>query len=251
VRLIVVLRTTFFLFTVLPMSGQIPHPSEFEVASVRPVPPSVEFHQTVFSVRPGHFDAEFAALRQLAGVAYGIQRVRIVGGPELMDSDLYEVHARAESASATVDQVREMLQALLADRFKLTVHRETRQLPAYTLSLEKGGSKLVESKDPDAKPIVSPESRQGAVRISFQNVSIAGLVNTVANVLGNPVRDETGLTGRYNFTLEWTPPARLAAGDSGPSIEDAVWEQLGLRLEARKLATEVMVVDHAEKASEN
>ena len=65
------------------------------------------------------------------------------------------------------------------------------------------------------------------------------------------MRDETGLTGRYNFTLEWTPPARLAAGDSGASIEDAVREQLRLRLEAKKVATEVLVVDHAEKASEN
>jgi uncharacterized protein (TIGR03435 family) len=233
------------------MSGQVPRPSEFEVASVRPVAPSVEFHQTVFNLRPGRFDAEFAALRQLEGVAYGVQRVRVVGGPELMDSDQYEVHAEAESATATVDQVREMLQALLADRFKLAVHRETRQLPAYTLSLDKGGSKLEESKDPEAKPIFSPERGQGAVRTSFKNMTIAGLVNTIANVLGNPVRDETGLTGRYNFTLEWMPPARLAAGDSGPSIEDAVREQLGLRLEVRKLATEVLVVEHAEKASGN
>ncbi len=169
----------------------------------------------------------------------------------LMDSDMYEVHARAESASATVDEVREMLQTLLTERFKLAVHPETRQLPAYTLSLDKGGSKLEESKDPEAKPTTSVERGQGTVRMSFQNMPIVGLVNTVANVLGNPVRDETGLTGRYNFTLEWTPPARLAAGDSDASIEDAVQEQLRLRLEAKKVATEVLVVDHAEKASEN
>lgn len=233
------------------MSAQAPVPSEFEVASVRPVPPSMEFRQTVLSIRPGRFDAEFAALRQLAGVAYGIQRVRIVGGPGLMDSDVYEVHARAESAAATVDQVREMLQTLLADRFKLSVHRETRQLPEYTLFLDKGGSKLDESKDPEGKPIASIERGQGTVRMSFQNAPIAGLVNTVANLLEEPVRDETGLMGRYNFKLEWMPPARLAAGDSGPSIEDAIREQLGFRLEAKKVATEILVVDHAEKASAN
>jgi uncharacterized protein (TIGR03435 family) len=244
-------RICAFLFVVFSVSGQTPRPSGFEVASVRPVAPSLEFHQTILSLRPGRFDAEFAALRQLAGVAYNIQRVRVVGGPQLMDSDNYVVHARAESAAATEDQVREMLQALPADRFKLTVHRETRQLPAYTLSLDKGGSKLEQSKDPEARPIVTPDRGQGTVRSSFQNMPLAGLVNTIANVLGNPVRDETGLTGRFNFTLEWVPPARLAAGDSGPSIEDAVREQLGLRLEAKKAATEVLVVDHAERASEN
>jgi uncharacterized protein (TIGR03435 family) len=135
-----------------------------------------------------------------------------------MDSERYEVHAKAESAAATVDQVREMLQALLADRFKLAIHRETRQLPSYTLSLDKGASKLEESKDPEGKPIASPEPGQGTVRMSFQNMPIAGLVNFVANVLGSPVRDETGLTGRYRFTLEWTPPGRSTTGDSGLSI---------------------------------
>ena len=87
-----------------------------------------------------------------------------------MDSDLYEVHARAESASATEDEVRTMLQTLLADRFKLAVHPETRQLPSYTLSVDKGGSKLEESKDPTAKPTNSIERGQGTVRMSFQNM---------------------------------------------------------------------------------
>jgi uncharacterized protein (TIGR03435 family) len=169
-------RTTLFLLVALSMSGQTPRPHEFEVASVRPIPSSQELRQTVLDIRPGSFDAEFAALRQLAGVAYSIQRVRVVGGPGLMDSDRYEVHAKAENAAATADEVREMLQPLLADRFKLAVHRETRQLPAYTLSLGNGGSKLEKSKDPEAKPVVSTEPGQGMVRVSFKNVAIAGLV---------------------------------------------------------------------------
>jgi uncharacterized protein (TIGR03435 family) len=109
-------------------------------------------------VTSGGFNADYAALRQITGVAYGIQRVRVEGGPAWMDSDLYRIAAKAENP-ANVDQIREMLRKLLADRFKLAVHSATKQLPVYTLVLGKSGSTLQEVKDdPPGSPSVTPGS---------------------------------------------------------------------------------------------
>jgi uncharacterized protein (TIGR03435 family) len=141
-----VLRTTLLTFCTIALVGQVPAPLEFEVASVRLIPGPVGFHNTTLQVTPGGFNADYAALRQITGAAYGIQRVRVEGGPAWMDSDLYKIAAKAEN-SANVDQIREMLRKLLADRFKLAVHRETKQLPVYTLVLGKSGSTLEEVKD--------------------------------------------------------------------------------------------------------
>ena len=90
------------------------------------------------------------------------------------------------------------------------------------------------------------------VAMLFRNMPLAGLVNYIANVLGSPVHDDTGLKGRYNFTLEFLRPGRTAAaGESTPDLFEAVQEQLGLKLEGKKGPVEVLIVDHAEKASEN
>ncbi len=211
---------------------------------------SVGHHNTTLYI--GHRD--FASLRQITGLAYGIQRVRIVGGPPWMDSDLYRTTAKAEDSDAATESVQAMLQTLLAERFKLVVHRESKQLPVYTLSPAKNGSKLKEAKHP-GKPSTTPgapdPAKPGVVQLGFQNMYLAGLVNFLANMLGNPVLDNTGLDGRYNFTLEWAYAPSAQSTDAGPSIFDAVEEQLGLKLEAKKAAVDVMVVDRAEKPTEN
>jgi uncharacterized protein (TIGR03435 family) len=223
-------------------------PLEFEVASVRPIPPPMGPYNTKLEITPQGFNANFAALRQIAGVAYNIQRVRVEGGPGMMDSDLYAITAKAEKpdTSANGDQIREMLRTLLAERFKFAAHRETKQLPVYSLVVGKGGSKMQEVKDPGDPSVVF-----GAL-IAFRNMPVVGLVNYLANMLGSPVHDDTGLKGRYNFTLEFVRPGRTAsAGESTPDIFEAVQEQLGLKLDGKKGPVEVLVVDHAEKASEN
>jgi uncharacterized protein (TIGR03435 family) len=87
--------------------------------------------------------------------------------------------------------------------------------------------------------------------MTFQNMPLAGLVNTLANMLGSPVTDATGINGRYNFTLDWSDGGPAASSDAGPSLFDAVEEELGLKLVAKKAPGDVLVVDHAEKATEN
>lgn len=225
-------------------------PLEFEVASVRPIPPPMAAYNTSFQITPRGFDANFAALRQIAGVAYNIQRVRVEGGPAWMDSDLYEIAAKAEKPDLTDngDQIREMLRTLLADRFKFAAHRETKQLAVYSLVVGKGGSKMQVVKD---EPPGDPSVAFG-VPIAFRNMPVVGLVNYLANMLGSPVHDDTGLKGRYNFTLDFLRPGRTAAaGETAPDLFEAVQEQLGLKLEGQKGPVEVLIVDHAEKASEN
>ena len=152
-----------------------------------------------------------------------------------------------------------MLQTLLADRFKLLVHRETKELDVYSLVIGKNGPKLQEAKEEErtgATPVVGPLG----LRWTFLKMPMAGgLVNFLANTLDSPVLDKTELKGFYDFKLEYTDPRFQRPGSGGtpqsldapPDLFGALQEQLGLKLEKKKGPGEVLVVDHAEKASEN
>lgn len=235
--------------------------TEFEVASVKLVNHPVRPHPVGLIIKHGTLTMEAAALRQIVGLAYGIQRVRVYGGPDWMDSELYDIQAKSGNPDATRDQIQAMLQTLLTDRFQLKFHHENRHLPVFTLAVAPGGPKLEEAKAEDPTG-VNTDASSGHLTVTIKRQAIAGLVNYLANMLRNPVLDKTGLSGLYNFKLEFVPdlPARPGGDppmlngvpvDSGPSLVTAVREQLGLKLEERKEPVEVMVIDHAEHASEN
>jgi uncharacterized protein (TIGR03435 family) len=194
-------------------------------------------------VNHGRLNIEAAELRQIVGLAYAIQRVLVPGGPGWADSDQFDIVAKAESADATRDEIRTMLQALLAERFNLAVHRETRERPAYSLVLAKGGPKLKESQPDRKSGMAHTVSPSGVPQTAFESSSLRALVNMVANTLGSPVVDKTGLTGLYDFTLEWHEDLRSSVFDS--------LDQLGLKLEAKKAPVDVLVIDRAEKPSPN
>jgi uncharacterized protein (TIGR03435 family) len=162
-----------------------------------------------------------------------------------------------------------MLQALLADRFKLTIHRETKDLPAYALVIAKNGPKLQE-----AKPGTYPEDGKGHAgrilmdpgQLTGQGLPIATLAEFLSEWLGRTVLDQTGLKGNYDFTLKWTPepgqgmmlrgPEGSNPGpEGGPPTDSpaitAIQEELGLKVESTKAPVEVLVIDHVEKPSEN
>jgi uncharacterized protein (TIGR03435 family) len=235
-----------------------PAPLEFEVASIKPRPVAPGAMMVTF--RHGTLNVDIARLRQIIGLAYAIQRVRVQGGPSWLDTEQYVIAAKAGSADASWDQARTMLQTLLADRFKLAVHRETKELDVYSLVVGKNGSKLQAAKE-DEKTDTTQVRTQSGLQMTFQKMPIVGLVNTVANILGSPVLDKTELKGFYDFKLEWTPDGSqfrkpgndgLAQSvDSAPDLIGALQEQLGLKMEKKKGPGEVLVVDHAEKASEN
>lgn len=216
--------------------------STFEVASVKPVEPPAGPHVVSLIINHGRLNIEAAELRQIVGLAYAIQRVRVMGGPAWADSEQFDIAAKAESSEATRDEIRSMLQTLLAERFKLAVHRETKELPAYSLVVAKGGSKLKVAV-PDTKSGFSDATGpNGGVQTVFAASPLRILVNMLANSLGSPVVDQTGLDGLYDYAFEW-PDARS-------SIFASVG-QLGLKLEAKKVPIEVVVMDRAERPLAN
>jgi len=155
--------------------AQPPAPLEFEVASIKPRPVAPGAMMVTF--RHGTLNVDIARLRQIIGLAYGIQRVRVQGGPSWLDTEQYVIAAKAESADASWDQVRTMLQTLLA-----RAHRE------------KTGPKLQEAKEGEKTDATQGRGPSGA-QMTFQKMPIGGLVNTLANTLGSPALDKTALKG--------------------------------------------------------
>jgi uncharacterized protein (TIGR03435 family) len=188
-------------------------------------------------------------LRNLIIKAFGVKPFQIVGGPRWlqdMDDVAYDIVANAPgSVAPTKDQVNMLLQALLASRFRLRIHRESRDLPVYALVLDKQKSKP-EKAPSDARPAVgySSDGSRGWFRASRE--SMPAFVIYLSDQVGRPVLDKTGLTGYYRFTLEW------ACDEPGaPSLLTALKEQLGLKLEPQKGAVELIVIDDASRPSEN
>jgi len=184
--------------------------------------------------------------------AYRMSEPQVIG-PAWLDSDRFDINAKAPASTAD-SQIPDMLQALLLDRFKLAAHHETRQLTAFALVPAKGSAKL--TRDDSATGGGSFSTGPGTA--SATSVTMGRLTEFLAGPragLGLPVVDQTGLTGRYTFTLRWTPegtsPSQREengrAVDAPPSIFTALQEQLGLKLEKRKLPVDVLVIDHAER----
>jgi uncharacterized protein (TIGR03435 family) len=203
----------------------------------------------------------------------GINGEQVVGEPAWSSTEGFDIEAKVAPADVptlarmTFDQRRTMYQTILADRFKLVVHHETRELPIYVLSVAKGGSKLKPSAPDD--PAAQTTRRIGMMmtngKITANGAQITTLVTILSRNLGRTVVDKTGLTGNYDFTLEYAPEEGAAAqsgaaaggaqpvspSDSAPSIFTALQEQLGLKLESTKGPVDVIVIDHIEKPTEN
>lgn len=182
-----------------------------------------------------------STLRNCIRWAYAVRGNQVIG-PAWLDSEHYDIAGKA-SAEAGEEQLRLMLRALLAERFKLALHRETRDLPSYTLSAAKSGAKI--HPDTGDGPSRYYPGRGG---VSAQHVTMDRFAELLAGRLDRPVVNMTSLTGTYDIELKWTPDAAAAGDDLGPSVFTAIQEQLGLRLDARKVPTEVLVIDRAERS---
>ena len=163
-----------------------------------------------------------------------------VSGPSWLYADRYDVDAKT-LPTATQADVRQMLQTLLAERFRLATHHETKETAAYALVIAKGGPKLRASKGDQQLPVIfAPPSR-----LIGQGSSMESLAMTLRRAAGRPVIDKTGLTGFWDFILTYSPDEN--ATDQGPSVFTALQEQLGLRLMPDRSSVNVLVVDHAER----
>lgn len=244
-------------FCVALFAQQAADPPAFEVASIKPSPDAPGSVSGIFETK-GRISAKNVTLKRCVRGAYDIPESQILGGPKWADEDRYYIEAKA-AVPAGDHELMLMLQTLLAERFKLAFHREQRPVSGYRLVLGKGGLKARASV-PDKGS--TGNSRRG--RIDAEGYTINQLALRLSEVLHRPVLDATGTAGKFDFKLEWTPDdmqAKLPSGDQraggapdagvGPSIFAALQEQLGLKLETGKILAAVLVIDSAEKPSEN
>lgn len=247
---------------------------EFEAATIRPavLPKGPVPRGGPGTNDPGRMRYSYMSVKNLLMTAYGMKNYQI-SGPAWIESQVYDIEARVP-AGATKEQAAVMLQNLLADRFQLKLHRETKEVPIYNLVAGKKGSKLQPYEE--GKPFAfhlpdEPEIRPGQLmmtmnagkrRVEARKQSVQSLADMLAAEAGRPVLNKTGMNGDIDYALEFQPsgqnrapaappPDVLVTGaahdDDSPSIFTAVQEQLGLRLEPGKGPIETLIVDSGEK----
>ena len=239
----------------------------FDVVSIKLGKPGVSGSNSDFS--NGAYHATNVTLKEIIQYdAYEIPGPQILGVPPDLEKVTFDIQAKIDPAvyaqmkmqgkEQHYLQFQQMVQQLLADRFKLAVHTETRELPVYALTIAKNGPKLQPAKDADAGTSFS-SGRGGQLTAKGTSAEQLAqkLTRSVSDELGRIVIDKTGLTGHYDLTLKWTPDIGTAPmlngvpDTSAPSIFTAIQEQLGLKLESTKGPVHVLVVDHAEVPSAN
>ena len=234
----------------------------FDVASIKPTPPNLQNQLRIdrCTSSPNRYFSGGAPLIWTISYGFRVPDSRVVGGPSWLATfaDAYEIEGKADGP-VTANQCRLMIQSLLADRFKLRVHREMREVAAYELTIAKDTrktlSKLHEVRKDDTGggghgvringPLMwDPSEREAAE--GWPMSRIASYISDIPDV-NRPVIDKTGLKGIYSFTLDFS----RTQGDDRPSIFTALPEQLGLRLKSAKSSVEFLVIDHIERPSEN
>lgn len=234
-------------------------PLAFEVATIRPTAPDARGG----GIRPMPAGQGYVAtgipLKLMIRLMYTLTDSQVVGGPDWINTDRWDVQAKADH-SANINELHEMFQTLMADRFQLKFHKENKDLPMYELVLDKPGSasKLKVNDTPNKFDI--PIIPAGRGHVNGTRVGMSYLAWFLSQQLNRPVVDKTGLDQFYDFELQWTlelpdgarpPGADAPAPPEVPTIFAALREQLGLKLESKKGPVEVYVIDHAEKPSGN
>jgi uncharacterized protein (TIGR03435 family) len=222
---------------IAPKSGAT-LPTSFEVVSIRPVPPDTEGR--ISEPVGTEFRAHAMQLSILVQMTFGINANQIEM-PEWAQGVKFDIAAKTGSnVPLTYEQMKPLMEKMLAERFKMTYHRETRAVQGYNMVAAKGGLKLEE-----AQPGSSKGGGGGPGAIDMPNTTMKGLSGMLAAMLGRPVADKTGAAGDYEVKLRFAPDDD--AESTLPSIFTAVQEQLGVKLQSAKVPVEMVVIDHLEK----
>ncbi len=234
---------------------------EFEVATIKPSKPDQPGKG--FRVQGRRFATFNTTLEDLLTFSYRLNSRQLIGLPAWASSNKFDVEGQPDGEGQPSDQQwRAMLQKLIANRFKLTYHEEKKELPVYALSVGKNGPKLTANHDdPNGLPGLF---FRGLGDLAATNADMGHFAEILEGaVLDKPVVDQTGLKGKFDFQLKWTPdptqfpgfgmkiPPPSTAPDAPPDLFAAVQQQLGLRLEATKAPVNVLVIDHVEQPSAN
>jgi len=233
----------------------------FEVATIKPSAP--DRPGKLFNVQGRTFRTVNTTLADLITFMYDVHTAQLIGGPSWMTTEKYDISGQPDLPGApSLNQWKGMMQKLLTDRFKLVFHREKKELTVYALTVAKTGHKLTKNdSDPNGLPALF---FRGLGMLPVRNATMGEFAGTMQGaVLDRPVVDQTGLQGRFDFTLNWTPDETQFGGlgvrvpppadnaSAPPGLFTAIQEQLGLKLDSARAPVEVFVIDRAEKPSEN
>lgn len=233
----------------------------FDVATIKQTEPNIS-SGTFFTIRGSHVIAVNTNGNDLVSLAYGLHSKQIVNGPPWLLTARFDIEGVPDvEGRPNHDQVKLMIQKLLATRFKLAVHHEQRELAVYAIIIGKNGPKLTKT---DRKPSDNTNfSYTNRVVLTVRNATMADFADGMqASFMDRPVVNQTGLTDRYDFLLKWTPdgsqsglgekmPPPADDANAPPGLYTAIQEQLGLKLVSTKAPVDVLVIDHIEMPSEN
>ena len=226
---------------------------DWEVATVRPSDPDRSVN--TFDVRGQHVIIGNRTVETMLLMAYGVQPSQIVGAPDWVKTEHFDAEGIANvDGQPNLKQFQSLVRKLLAERFGLVMQREQRELPVYALTVGKSGPKMEKSKgDPDGLPNDDDRRNGGQRSVQMGNTTMGDLVLELLFYMDRPVVDQTGLKGRYDFTLKWTFDDSQAPtdGSAPPAIFTAIQEQIGLKLEPVRAPTDVLVVDKVERPGAN
>lgn len=230
----------------------------FDVASIRPSSPTQHGFQSI-KARADSYTASYLPVKMMIALMYRIPARQIIGGPRWLEEDRYDVDAKSDR-KYTVDELDIMYQNLLVDRFHLKFHIETKDANAYVLTIDKSGSKLKVSEQPPSYDLPMNFSGLGVMTGTRAPMPyFCWMLGQLLQGDERPVVDMTGLTGFYDFHLSFRPTGLPqeefdqlpAEARDRPSLFDALKEQLGLKLTARKGPVQYFVIDHIERPTEN
>jgi len=231
----------------------------YEVATIKPSAPDEQGRG--FTLQGRHLVARNFTVEGLITLAYNLHPKQVTGGPEWITSDHFDMDVLPDHEGLpSLEQARGIVRKLLADRFGLKFHEETKDLSVYVLSVAKTGPKFTKSSsDPSSPPgLGGPPGR-----LFVRNASMEEVAQVMQGMLDRPVVDQTGLKDRYDFTMRWTPDESQYGGripppntdstaaDAPPPLFTAIQEQLGLKLDAMKAPAKVMVIESVQKPTPN
>jgi len=242
----VALRVVAAILFVVGAARLPAQPAEFEVATIK-VNQTGSGSSNFPTLRNGTLNAENVSLLMLLQAAYDLSALRIVG-PNWLDSDRYDVAGKSPEGVPD-SELMPMLQALLKDRFRISGHREMKEMPVFEMIVAKDGLKM-SAYDPTHPPVPPPNRNRGGATIMGSG-TMPQLARMLTRTAGRPVLDKTELSGRYNYVLNYTPLSAQAPegpSESGPpDFFTAVQQQLGLKFESKKESIEILVIDRAER----
>jgi uncharacterized protein (TIGR03435 family) len=238
--------------------AQIPQNLQFEVASFKPSKPGGE--GAIIRPRPGgqQYEALNCPVKLMLQAAYRVKAEQITGGPGWLDSEPFDMEARAERP-ANIDELHVMLVNLLTERLHLKFHKEMREMSVYALTLDKGGSRMTPHESGNAGEVwIDENADETHVTMKATFAPMEYFAFRLSRQMDRPVIDLTHLKGGYDFNLEFSrdplpgiTDIPQTTGADAPNVYAAVKQQLGLELKAQRGPVEVFVIDHADKPTDN